>query len=305
MANSFYNHLINIYKNSSQYKDISIPLIWDLQRQTLDFNDSTSQDYSAGLINDSEWTLSHSNTTDKVKVDLEWLLNECQVYCQLHELEMTSQDLYTSIVELIKLEKPGECMPFIFKVIENEFQNALLDLVGFEDLEWVETKCQFKSQLHSCLIQQDILQYKNLKASTTQSGNKMPIYGAQVTVLSDSEKKRQKQQRKELKKLGSKMNKDVLDSLESNMDSEEWNQDTQSFLDGEMLKKSRQDELSFNASLPMYSSPFQSSKQPKYPFVFQSGSGGSVLSVFGNKFSLPCGSTRQDNQASLLTRILI
>ncbi|PWN54230.1 Sec63-domain-containing protein [Violaceomyces palustris] len=64
----------------------------------------------------------------------------------------------------------------------------------------------------------------------------------------------------------------------------------------EELQQIREESLEAAANRPLFSGTVTSSSEPKYPHVFSSGTHGNTLSVFGNKFSLPVGTTREEQQ---------
>ncbi|EPQ32190.1 uncharacterized protein PFL1_00387 [Pseudozyma flocculosa PF-1] len=60
----------------------------------------------------------------------------------------------------------------------------------------------------------------------------------------------------------------------------------------EELEQMREESLAAAASRPLFSSDQVTSDEPRYPHVFSSGAHGNVLSVFGQRFALPAGTTR-------------
>lgn len=64
----------------------------------------------------------------------------------------------------------------------------------------------------------------------------------------------------------------------------------------EELERIRLESLEANANRPLFSHESTSTDQPSYPHVFSSGAHGNTLSVFGQKFSLPVGTTRVEKQ---------
>ncbi|KAJ3042101.1 activating signal cointegrator 1 complex subunit [Rhizophlyctis rosea] len=65
--------------------------------------------------------------------------------------------------------------------------------------------------------------------------------------------------------------------------------------DGDYLRRVREEQLSAAAGAPLIRDQLaaaQATPQEKFPHVYQSGSGGSVLSAFGQRFALPKGTVR-------------
>lgn len=128
-------------------------------------------------------------------------------------------------------------------------------------------------------------------ASQEALGLKRPAYGAQVTVVSESEKLLAKQQRKLQKKQAKWMEDGGREDIED-MSSASLLE-----LDGDYLRSIREQQLLSNMSAPPLADSRVSSETIKYPNVYQSGSGGgSVMSLFGTRYTLPARSERTDNK---------
>lgn len=130
--------------------------------------------------------------------------------------------------------------------------------------------------------------------SNKQKLEKKPTLAPQVTVSSQSDLQAQRQIRKDMRKIkakgmriliGGKGLEDEFASIESSV--------ILGF-NGDQLKKARRDELIKNSEAPLIANPREASEVLKYPHIYQSGSGTSILSVFGTKFSLPQGTERID-----------
>ena len=120
---------------------------------------------------------------------------------------------------------------------------------------------------------------------------KRPVYGAQVTVVSGSEKLLAKQQRK-LQKKQVKWTDEGCREEVKDMSSASLLE-----LDGDYLRSVREQQLLSNMSAPPLAESRVSSETIKYPNLNQSGSGGgSVLSLFGTRYTLPARSERTDNK---------
>lgn len=64
--------------------------------------------------------------------------------------------------------------------------------------------------------------------------------------------------------------------------------------DGEDLKQAREDALLNASQAPLFSSNYKSKSAIEYPHVYQSAKSGGVLSLFGTKYALPAGTTREE-----------
>lgn len=64
--------------------------------------------------------------------------------------------------------------------------------------------------------------------------------------------------------------------------------------DGEDLRQAREDALLNASQAPLFSSNYKTKSAPDYPHVYQSGKSGGVLSLFGTKYALPAGTTREE-----------
>ena len=171
-------------------------------------------------------------------------------------------------------------------ILDDALQGALLDLLGFDNLSFLEELISNRSILIKNTSQIDNNAFKIAKKEIRQTipaaPKHAPQYGAQVTVMSQSQKLLAKQQRKEQKKLS----KQPVYNLEGSSDDS-------LALDGEYLRIMREQELLMNAEAPKVLKP--STDPIKYPHVYQSGTGGAVLSMFGTRYTLPAGSERNDN----------
>ncbi|TKY90513.1 hypothetical protein EX895_000511 [Sporisorium graminicola] len=64
----------------------------------------------------------------------------------------------------------------------------------------------------------------------------------------------------------------------------------------EELERIREDSLAAAANRPLFTGTATGSEPERYPHVFSSGAQGNVLSVFGQRFALPLGTTREEKQ---------
>ncbi|KAN0066073.1 putative steryl acetyl hydrolase mug81 [Thecaphora frezii] len=104
--------------------------------------------------------------------------------------------------------------------------------------------------------------------------------GSQVVVQSQEEKRTAKKLRNEMRKAQKHREADPIQERSYTL---------------EELEQIREESLAAAASRPLFLSDRVTSDQPKYPHVFSSGPQGNVLSVFGHRFALPVGTTREEH----------
>ncbi|KAJ3219925.1 activating signal cointegrator 1 complex subunit [Dinochytrium kinnereticum] len=165
-------------------------------------------------------------------------------------------------------------------------QNALLDSLGFSNMDFVSTLVAKRDIIIATIMANaDIKPDANVPAGIAL-GPQRPNYGAQVTVMTESEKAMMKQYRKENRK--KKAPAPALDS--------EFAQSHALLgLQGDSLKKAREEQLINNASMPISGSGISKPTGPQYPNVYHSTTS-TVASAFSTRFTLPAGTTREDNK---------
>ncbi|KAJ3109837.1 activating signal cointegrator 1 complex subunit [Phlyctochytrium planicorne] len=222
----------------------------------------------------------HSTAGTNEVFDRDWLLSQCEAHVLIHgdESVMSSRDLCAEIFTLLRTNDN-----------EDSLQNALLDALGFGNMDFVSTLISKKD-----VIVSTIMANADIKASATAvpasvvlGGPKMPNYGTQVTVMTESEKSLMKQYRKENRKRKGKEATDKEQEL------------SQSHallgLDGDALRRAREDQLLSNStSNPISGSGIAKPSAPQYPNVYQSAT--PSVSSYGSQMILPVGTTRDDNK---------
>ncbi|KAH9270511.1 hypothetical protein BASA83_007323 [Batrachochytrium salamandrivorans] len=225
--------------------------------------------------------------------DKKWLLSACGAFLHGVKMEMTSEKLCTDIFTILRN-----------KSNDYDIQTALVDLIGYSDIEFVSTLLTNRQTIVDTIMHESMHSgkststknsiYKNQSGDAPTNPNPnpnphtRPAYGAQVTIVSESEKLQQKALRKEWKKL-SKQTDDEMGSLSS------------AYIlgfDGDRLRQARVEQLLSTTAVPPLSSRNSGlgAAPISYPNVYQSGTGGSTLSLFGSRYALPVGTVRVDER---------
>ncbi|KAJ3352530.1 activating signal cointegrator 1 complex subunit [Entophlyctis luteolus] len=165
---------------------------------------------------------------------------------------------------------------------DQDIESNLLDSLGFENMDFISKLLVHRKEIVSNIaVNTKAEAIEDLKPEKIKQ---RPQYGAQVTVMSESDKKALKQQRKEAKKR-SKMTGEENDLAESAV---------MLGFDVEHLKRAREQQL-MNAKGSGISNPsFTSKPTVKYPHVYQAAETDSAM--VGVRMTLPAGSTREDYQ---------
>ncbi|KAJ3359519.1 hypothetical protein HDU91_004907, partial [Kappamyces sp. JEL0680] len=165
----------------------------------------------------------------------------------------------------------------------SEMQAKLVDLIGLDDLELLGDLVEQRDLIVKTIMAK--APYLPKRPETVQKNavsKQTASFGTQITIMTQEEKDQQKSSRKSRKK-NSHATDDEHDATETAM---------LLGLDGARLKRIREAQLADNAVAPALKPT--GATAPKYPNVYQSGSGGSVLSMFGSQFVLPAGTQRED-----------
>ncbi|KAJ3405457.1 activating signal cointegrator 1 complex subunit [Chytriomyces hyalinus] len=207
--------------------------------------------------------------------DRDWLLRQCERHLnQYSEGETISAlALCTQVFTTLRASQSDE-----------EIQSALLDSLGYGNMDFVSQLLQHRKDIIANIVANSQSDPNQSAKSASDKQAKRPAYGAQVTVMSESEKQLMKQQRKENKKR-SKMTEGETSVAESaNMLG----------FDVEHLKRAREDQLMMAASGTGISNPtVASTPATVYPHVYTSAKA-DPFSAFGTRLALPIGSERED-----------
>ncbi|XP_071903958.1 DExH-box ATP-dependent RNA helicase DExH14-like isoform X3 [Coffea arabica] len=120
-------------------------------------------------------------------VDLEWLRDACDKIVSESISQLPRDELAMAICRVLDSEKPGD-----------EIAGDLLDLVGDSAFEIVQDLIMHRKELLDAIHHGLFVLKSDKKASNAQS--RMPSYGTQVTVQTESERQFDKLRRKEEKK---------------------------------------------------------------------------------------------------------
>ncbi|KAK2663355.1 hypothetical protein Ddye_001929 [Dipteronia dyeriana] len=158
-----------------------------LEARELIDDDSTasSSSFHEGWYNHSDST--NYPVVDGRKFNLSWLRDACDRIVRESISQLSGDDLAIAICRVLDSEKPGE-----------EIAGDLLDLVGDSAFETVQDLILHRKELVDAIHQGLLVVKSDKTASNPQS--RMPSYGTQVTVQTESERQIDKLRRKEEKK---------------------------------------------------------------------------------------------------------
>ncbi|KAI9348199.1 Sec63 Brl domain-containing protein [Obelidium mucronatum] len=170
---------------------------------------------------------------------------------------------------------------------DDEIQSVLLDSLGYGNMDFVAELLLHRKDIITNIVANS---QSDPNASSKPSGSSKqpfrPQYGAQVTVMSESEKQELKRQRKDAKKRAKMTEGESTVAESANLLG----------FDVEQLKRAREEQLLAGASSTGISNPtFTSAPVVKYPHVYQAADTNSI-SAYATKSALPIGSTREEYQ---------
>lgn len=113
-------------------------------------------------------------------------------------------------------------------------------------------------------------------------GSRPHIPGSQVVVQTQEERQQARRVRNDLRKANRHRADDPSETFRTYTPEE--------------LERIREESLAAAANRPLFTGTATSSDPVRYPHVFSSGAQGNVLSVFGQRFALPLGTTREEKQ---------
>ncbi|KAJ3077291.1 activating signal cointegrator 1 complex subunit [Podochytrium sp. JEL0797] len=176
---------------------------------------------------------------------------------------------------------------------DDEIQGALFDSLGYGNMQFVEDLLTNRKLIIANIVansESDPSRGSHSAHASAAGGSSKPqhrpLYGAQVTVTSESEKLEQKRLRKEAKK------RSKLSEAESSV------VESAALLgfDVDALKRAREDQLMAGAKSSGISNPtFTTAPAIQYPHVYQAAdTTSSAAAAFGVRTTLPAGSTREE-----------
>ncbi|KAI9005728.1 Sec63 Brl domain-containing protein [Hyaloraphidium curvatum] len=205
---------------------------------------------------------------------------------------LTPEQLATDLLLLLKGDRT-----------DDDVQNALLDLLGFENISFVSDLATHRKEIVEKITEEASRDRRSpsphpltAPALPPRPGAQpavpvAPVYGPGVTITTASERAAQKAARKDAKKAAREKHQAAQGDQAA--------AESASLLglDFSAMRQAREQQLLENAARPLFSSDVKLSEAlagPQYPHVYGSNTGGSILSVFGTKYSLPPGTTRTD-----------
>lgn len=149
-------------------------------------NNASSSSHHEGLYGRHDFTPEYA-ASDGGRFNLTWLRGACDQIIGKSTSQLSRDKLALAICQVLDSDKPGE-----------EIAGDLLDLVGDSAFETVQDLISHRKELVDC-IHHGLFVLKSEKTSST-SQSRMPSYGTQVTVQTESEKQIDKLRRKEEKR---------------------------------------------------------------------------------------------------------
>ncbi|PIK56650.1 putative activating signal cointegrator 1 complex subunit 3-like [Apostichopus japonicus] len=211
-------------------------------------------------------------TSDGSNNNLSWLRKEVENAVGLSgskSLGLSVEALCITLITELKSSKSND-----------ELQNELFDLLGFECFELIEMVLKHRSDITSAAHRGEA--FARITDHKKDKGNKTPTYGSQVTIQSVKEKELAKQIRREEKKLARREGRSTRQ--------ENGNGETE--FDADYLRLQREFALQDAKSEPLFKHPRRRGPQyERYPFVFDAMAEAQRASSFvaGAKISLPVG----------------
>ncbi|KAJ4838086.1 DExH-box ATP-dependent RNA helicase DExH14 [Turnera subulata] len=147
---------------------------------------TTTSSSRNGWYDQSDFAHNHSSA-DGGNFNLSWLSDACDRIVRGSTSQLSRDDLAMAICRVLDSEKPGE-----------EIAGDLLDLVGDDAFETVQDLLSHRKELIDAIHHGLSVLKSDKMASNTQS--RMPSYGTQVTVQTESERQIDKLRRKEEKR---------------------------------------------------------------------------------------------------------
>ncbi|KAI7887163.1 activating signal cointegrator 1 complex subunit 3 [Lichtheimia hyalospora FSU 10163] len=205
--------------------------------------------------------------------DRDWLLKLCREYVNNHKDNslMNEQQLCIDLFTTLRSDDN-----------DDSIQNTLVDLLGYEALDTVSTLIMNRSILVENIMNQSSYAQTNLRSDADSPKTKS--YGPQFTVQSEEEIKQMKQTRKDKRKTNREKPQDESTTSMHILGFETAN-----------WREAREHELATANQRPLASTGRKAQSGPVYPNVYQSGNAsGGPLTMFGTRFALPAGTTRDE-----------
>ncbi|KAK9116484.1 hypothetical protein Sjap_015431 [Stephania japonica] len=163
---------------------VDVPLVDGLLLD--DESPIASSSFNAESYGYVEPVVDHS-CTDGENRNLRWLREQCGQIVKRSSSQLSRDELATALCQLLDSDKPGD-----------EIASDLLDLVGDGTFELVQELLKHRKQLVDAIHHGIIILKSEKTVSSAQP--RMPSYGTQVTIQTESEKQIDKLRRKEEKR---------------------------------------------------------------------------------------------------------
>ena len=254
----------------------SIPFVCPFDGTTIVGNTTRPQEDQFNVERSLQVTNDTSFEDEESGYGKEWILRKCKEHIAQKDSQFSAEDICVDIFSILRKNQN-----------DDEIQMSLVDLLGYDNFEFLRLLLTHRQDILDAIYSEfakntdNLVDNQSYKSETKQP---MPALGAQITVTTKSEKEALKAARKENIKLRKK-NKFI--------DFENVHSATLVGLEGLRLRQVHEEKLQTSANAPLFSSEAQLlSEKPKYPNVYQSGDGGSVLSIFATRYVLPEGTQR-------------
>ncbi|CAG8668801.1 8138_t:CDS:10, partial [Racocetra persica] len=257
------NHKANEYGSDLFFNDLPTSYFYD------DFHDNDeTQDFSLDGIHDQY-------EDESVSLNREWFLKQCESHIS------TFGDVGGAIT-------PIKLCTNIFTVLrskQDDIETELVDLLGYENLNFVTTLVTNRFEIVENIRmnsdfdenQMDSFEKSDLPLDSIPTEPKRPQFGSQITVQFADDVKKMKRLKKEHKKAMKNRSAEDEESLSAKILG----------FDSDKLREIREHELRSANDLPPL--PQRKTLSESFKHVFGKTQPGSVLSVFGTKYSLPAG----------------
>ncbi|KAL1916259.1 uncharacterized protein VTP21DRAFT_5876 [Calcarisporiella thermophila] len=230
---------------------------------------------------------SHTSTqarTKEEKFGRNWLLGQCEKHLALQgNVDIPPTRLCTDLFTILRSERA-----------DDEIQMELVDILGYDNFEFITSLLGNRQTIIDNIVssangQQEISTIPAQKPAPSQLTQRSTIT-PQVIIRSEEEMQELKKIRKDEKRLQRQFAKGG-DEEEAALSS------TLLGFDGAYLKRAREDALRVASEAPLASGNVRASHPAEvYPNVYQSAKVSGPLSMFGTRFVLPEGTTREDSR---------
>ncbi|KAL7747290.1 putative steryl acetyl hydrolase mug81 [Sorochytrium milnesiophthora] len=216
--------------------------------------------------------------------DRPWLLEQCT----LHLVDKPNgafahpEQLCNAVLDILRSTQSDE-----------QIQMTLFELLGTDNFELLTALIKHRHDITRSVppeYREQTDRSPQKASSTALVKRTMPQYGTTVTVVTESEKQAAKAQRKS-QKAKHKQHADFDAVYEEDMRRE---------MDADMLRRMRELALQQGPAALQPGGVSKLSKAEEYPHIYRSGGsstvGGSMLSLFGSRYTMPAGTERIDEK---------